>query len=73
MTLKEHFIATVIEEAAQLNGTDFEKMCKIVFNMIIKHEVEQKGHNHYLKPVKGAVDFMVSDNLGVIGQSGTLI
>lgn len=71
MTLKEHFKATVIDEVAQLNGTDFEKMCKIVFSMIIKHEVEQKGHNHYLKPVKGAVDFMESDNLGVIGQSGT--
>lgn len=71
MTLREHFIATVIEESAQLNGTDFEKMCKIVFSMIIKHDVEQKGHNQYLKPVKGAVDFTESDSLGTVGQSGT--
>lgn len=68
--LKEHFINSFVTEIGQINGTDFEYLCKPVLSLILKDNVLHKGHNLYCKPVGYTADF-IADNYEVIGQCGT--
>jgi len=68
--LREHFINTFATEIANLNGTDFEYLCKPAMILILKENVLHKGHNLYGKPVGYTSDFL-ADNYKSIGQCGT--
>ena len=71
MTLKDHFINTVADELDNLNGTEFENLCRPFLEILTDREFEIKGHNLEMKPVRGSVDLMQDGDLGVIGQCGT--
>lgn len=71
MSLLDHFKATVVEELDQLNGTNFEALCKYVIEIITDQEFELKGHNLEMKPVRGSVDLIPDDGYRIIGQCGT--
>ena len=68
--LKEHFINSFVSEIGQINGTDFEYLCKPVLSLLLKDDVLHKGHNLYGKPVGYTADF-IADNYELIGQCGT--
>lgn len=68
--LKEHFINSFVTEIGQINGTDFEYLCRPILALIYKEDVQHKGHNLYCKPVGYTADF-IADNYEVIGQCGT--
>lgn len=68
--LKEHFINSFVTEIGQINGTDFEYLCRPILALILKEDVQHKGHNLYCKPVGYTADF-IADNYEVIGQCGT--
>ncbi len=71
MELREHFINTFVEEVNHLSGTDFEQMCRWVMELLTGGEVELKGHNLYLKPVRGSVDLISDEDYHEVGQCGT--
>lgn len=71
MNLKEYFIQTVAEELNGLNGTDFEKLCLPLIEIITEKDFILKGHNLEMKPVKAASDFTETDDYRIIGQCGT--
>lgn len=68
--LKRNFIKSFADEIANLNGTEFEYLCRPLLSIILKDEVEHKGHNLYGKPVGYTADFL-ADNYEVVGQCGT--
>lgn len=68
--LQEHFINSFVTEIGQINGSDFEYLCKSVLSLILKDNVLHKGHNLYCKPIGYTADF-IADNYEVIGQCGT--
>ncbi|WP_400263124.1 NB-ARC domain-containing protein [Sphingobacterium sp. SG20118] len=68
--LKEHFINSFATEIGQINGTDFEYLCKPLFALITSQDVLHKGHNLDTKPVGYTADFISSD-LKIFGQCGT--
>ncbi len=68
--LKEHFIKSFVTEIGQINGTDFEYLCKPILSLILKEDVQHKGHNLYCKPVGYTADF-IANNYEIIGQCGT--
>ncbi|MBV5319975.1 MAG: hypothetical protein JZU72_03340 [Chlorobium phaeobacteroides] len=68
--LKEHFINSFATEIAQINGSDFEYLCKSIFALITNQEVLHKGHNLDTKPVGYTADYISSD-LTTFGQCGT--
>lgn len=71
MSLKDHFIRTVVDELNDLNGTDFEHLCRSFIELLTDHEFEIKGHNLEMKPVGRSVDLLQDGDFGVIGQCGT--
>ncbi|MBS1744456.1 MAG: hypothetical protein JST81_15615 [Bacteroidetes bacterium] len=68
--LKEQFINSFASEVSNLNGTDFEYLCKPIFSLITNQEVLHKGHNLDTKPVGYTADF-ISFDLKIFGQCGT--
>lgn len=68
--LKRNFIKSFADELANLNGTEFEYLCKPLLGVLLGEDVEHKGHNLYGKPVGYTADFL-ADNFNVIGQCGT--
>ena len=68
--LKRNFIKSFADELANLNGTEFEYLCRPLLGVLLGEDVEHKGHNLYGKPVGYTADFL-ADNFNVIGQCGT--
>lgn len=68
--LREHFINSFATEISNLNGTDFEYLCKPIFSIITKQKALHKGHNLDTKPVGYTADF-ISNDLKFFGQCGT--
>ena len=68
--LRKHFIISFVNEVSNLNGTDFEYLCKPVFSLITNEDILHKGHNLYAKPV-GYTSDLIIDKIKYFGQCGT--
>ncbi len=68
--LERNFVKSFTDELSNLNGTEFEYVCRPILSMILKEQVEHKGHNLYGKPVGYTADFL-AENCKIIGQCGT--
>ena len=71
MRLKENFTKIVAEELSNLNGSEFEVLCRPFIEMLTDMEFELKGHNLEMKAVRGSVDLVEDEDYKVIGQCGT--
>lgn len=49
MRLKENFIKIVAEELSNLNGSEFEALCRPFLEMLTGKEFELKGHSLEMK------------------------
>jgi hypothetical protein len=68
--LEKDFKIKVGTTMANMNGTDFEYMCKHIFESLIKKESVHKGHTTQGKPAGYTADFYDTQLIN-IGQCGT--
>lgn len=68
--LKRVFIKKVVDDLIPLNGTEFEYLCKPIFDILVGEQSIHKGSNLYAKPISRTVDFS-TNNFEVVGQCGT--
>lgn len=69
--LSKHFKSAIVGEMSNLNGTQFEDLCKVILCIILdKDDILHKGCNLNGKPVPYAVDIKTED-CKIVGQSGT--